>query len=279
MPKGPCFSQGRVGAISFISTALAESGAECALVLHGPGRALADGRKLDVGAERRHFGDQRQRQPPHSRRDHPGPHFHQGRGCLRSGRPGARLQLVVEHRLLRGHQDPAGANAQGLAHDRPGEGKADDPHNRLRRRQFGFQQRHPRPLQAGQSRPGGREPVRSHPHQESGSLHQGPAVRTRAPVRHDPHRSAADSSRRGRHYVRGQGRAEGQSRQDQVRRQQEHQFAHSARGHEEPEADRHSALDFPGESFSRRPTTPPSWKKTPSGCGRSTRTAATSRWA
>ncbi len=40
MPKRPQLFEGRVGAIFFISTALAESGAECALVLHGHHRLL-----------------------------------------------------------------------------------------------------------------------------------------------------------------------------------------------------------------------------------------------
>ena len=39
----------------------------------------------------------------------------------------------------------------------------------------------------------------------------------------DPHRSATDSSGRGGHHVRGEGRPEGQSRQDHIRGQQEHQ--------------------------------------------------------
>ncbi len=45
---------------------------------------------------------------------------------------------------------------------------------------------------------GGGEPVRSHAAQESGSFHQEPAFRAWPAVRHDPHGSAADSSRRGR---------------------------------------------------------------------------------
>ena len=192
-------------------------------------------------------------------------------------RPGARLQLSVEHGLLRRHQDPAGADAEGLAPDLSGEGKADDPRDPLRRPEFGFDQRRSRSLQAGQSRPGGREPVRSHAHQEGGSFHQGPALGARPAVRHDPHGSAADSSGGGRHYVCGEGRTEGQGRQDQVRRQQEHQDANSARGDEESEADRRFRIPSFWKASSPRPTTRPSWKKTPSGCGPSTRTAATSR--
>ena len=55
--------------------------------------------------------------------------------------------------------------------------------------------------------------------------------------------------------------------------------ADSARGDEEPEADRHSAFDLPGKHLRARPTTPPSWKKIPSACGPSIRIAATSRWS
>ncbi len=187
-------------------------------------------RPARLGAERRRFRDQRQRQPPHSRRNHQGSHFHQARGHLRRRRPGARLQLSVEHGLLRRHQDSARADAQGLAADLPGERKADDPRNHATSATSSVsRQRHPRPLQAGQSRPGGGEPVRSHAHQEGGSFHQRTALRTRTAVRHDSHRSAADSSGRGGHHVRDQGRAEGQGRQDQVRGQQEHQVADSAR--------------------------------------------------
>ena len=74
------------------------------------------------------------------------------------------------------------------------------------------------------------------------------------------------------HYLRGERRPQGQSRQDHICRQQEHQHAHSARCDEEPEADRNSALHLPGKPFLPRPTTPPSWKKTPSGCARNIRT-------
>ena len=69
---------------------------------------------------------------------------------------------------------------------------------------------------------------------------------------------ASDSSGCGRPDLRGEGRPEGQGGQDHLRGQQGDQVARTAERDEEPEADRHSALDLSWKTCSPRPTTPPS---------------------
>ena len=123
----------------------------------------------------------------------------------------------------------------------------------------------------------GGESVRPDESQESGSDDQRPAGGTRAPVFHDPDRSAADSAGRDRDHVCDQRRSQGQGRQDQVRGQQERQYANPALCHEELAAHRHPALRSSWKTSLPEPTTPPSWTKIPNGSATNTRIVAISR--
>ena len=203
-----------------------------------------------LGADRRHFGNQCQRQPPHSRRDHQGSHLHQAGGCLRRGRAGARLQFSVEHRLLRRHQVPAGADAQGLAPHLPGEGKADDPRNQLRRAAVRFPT-------ATSSTASSRTKSgwwwrastiprasrrRKFPSKDLLSEHGRQFATIRTEVRQIPPAAVGITFvvKEGPKVKVGKIKFEGNKA---------HQVANSARGHEEPEADRHSPFHLPGKYF------------------------------
>ncbi len=77
-------------------------------------------------------------------------------------------------------------------------------------------------------------------------------------------------------HLQHQGRPDGEGGQDRLRRQLQPQRPHAAQRDGEHQADRHSALHHPGEPVRRAPSTPASWTRTPSACGRPIATAATS---
>ena len=113
--------------------------------------------------------------------------------------------------------------------------------------EFGFAERRSRQVQGTEGRPDAGKPVRSDQGEARRSGDQAIAGRARPPVRHRALGSAAHSSGRRGADVRREGRSQGQSRQDQVRRQQGAQQSRTAERDEEPEAHRHPALHLPGE--------------------------------
>ena len=120
-----------------------------------------------------------------------------------------------------------------------------------------------------------RKPVRPDQDQARRDCHQGDARRARPPVRHHQDRSQDHSPGLRAGELQHQGRPDGQSRQDQVRRQPARQRPRAAPLDEESEAHRHSLFDHLRGPLRHRPSTPPSSRKTPSGFARPTATRAT----
>ncbi len=102
------------------------------------------------------------RQPPHpqgnqcSRGSSPIP----GRPTIRDHR--ARLQLALEHRILRDVCIEREDTPKGIILDVYRHGKTDDSGDQLQGPELGLAIGRPRPLQEGKGRPLRREPVRSH---------------------------------------------------------------------------------------------------------------------
>ena len=153
MPKRPWCFRGRVGAIFFISTALAKSGVACARALPGAGRAPAgDGRALtwaqtDVVSEINVSGNRRIPAETIKARIFTKPgDIYDPAALERDFNSLWNTGYFEDIKILR-EQTPKGWRLIFQVKEKPTIREIT-----LRWHQFGFQQRHPRPLQAGQSR-------------------------------------------------------------------------------------------------------------------------------
>ena len=172
-----------------------------------------------------HRSDSRHRQPAHSQGNHPRPPVYPRRRHLRSDLHRARLQLALEHRLLRRPAHRARGHGKGHHSRHLCPRKAEYPRDQLQGPQLGLGLRRPRPLQEGEGRPLGREPVRPLQDQARRDGHQGAAGRARPPVRHHQDRGQDHSAGLGAGELQHQGRPGSEGGPDQVRRQPARQRA------------------------------------------------------